>query len=91
MAIGLAQIVARARTELHDLTGLEVASTLDAARDGDEWVVGLEVVEKRSIPDSMDILATYRTRLDLEGNMLEFKRIKIRKRIDTTGEREEDF
>lgn len=86
MAIGLAQIVKNARSELHALTGLEVASTLEAAREGDEWVVTLEVVEKHSIPESMDILATYRTRLDPEGNVLEFKRIKMRKRIDTVEE-----
>lgn len=86
MALGLAEIVKNARTELHALTGLEVSSTLEAAREGDEWLVTLEVVEKRSIPESMDILAAYRTRLDLEGSVLEFKRIKMRKRIDTVEE-----
>jgi hypothetical protein len=45
--------------------------------------VKLEVVEKHSIPDGMDILATYETRLDTEGNMLGFNRTKMRRRIDT--------
>jgi hypothetical protein len=88
MALGLAQIVKQARSELQALTGLEVSSTLEAAREGDEWLVALEVVEKRSIPESMDILATYRIRMDPEGNVLEFKRARMRKRIDTV---EEDF
>jgi len=86
MAIGIAQIVKNARSELYTLTGLEVASILEAAREGDEWQVTLEVVEKHSIPESMDILATYRTRLDPEGNVTEFKRVKMRKRIDTVEE-----
>ena len=42
----------------------------------------MEVIEKHSIPDGMDVLATYETKLDSDGNMLEFKRIKMRKRID---------
>ncbi len=88
MALGLAQIVKQARSELQALTGLEVSSTLEAAREGEEWLVALEVVEKRSIPESMDILATYRIRMDPEGNVLEFKRARMRKRIDTV---EEDF
>ena len=88
MALGLAQIVKQARSELQALTGLEVSSTLEAAREGDEWLVALEVVEKRSIPEAMDILATYRIRMDPEGNVLEFKRARMRKRIDTV---EEDF
>lgn len=86
MTMGLAQIVKNARSELHVLTGLEVASTLGAAREGDEWLVALEVVEKKSIPESMDILATYRTRLNPEGSVIEFKRLKMRKRIDTAEE-----
>lgn len=83
MALGLAQIVKQARLELNQLTGLDISSTLEAAREGDEWLVNLEVVEKRSIPEAMDILATYRVQLDEEGSVLGFKRIKMRKRIDT--------
>ena len=86
MAHALAQMVKNARSELHALTGLDVASTLEAARKGDEWLVTVEVVEKRSIPESMDILATYRTRLDPEGNVIDFKRVSMRKRIDTAEE-----
>jgi hypothetical protein len=86
MAPGLAQIVKQARSELQALTGLEVSSTLEAAREGDAWSVTLEVVEKHSIPESMDILATYRIRMDQGGNVLEFKRTRMRKRIDTVEE-----
>jgi len=40
-------------------------------------------VEKHSIPEGMDILASYETRLDGDGGMLEFRRIGMRRRIDT--------
>ncbi len=83
MAVGMAQIVKNARSELNALTGLEISSTIEVGREEDEWRVVLEVVEKHSIPESMDILATYETRLDAEGNMLDFRRTGMRRRIDT--------
>ena len=83
MALNMAEVIEKARSDLHKLTGLEISSTLSAARDEDGWVVSMEVVEKHSLPDGMDILATYDTRVDPDGNMLEFNRTRMRKRIDT--------
>jgi len=83
MALSMSKIIQKARSELNSLTGLEISSTISAQREEDRWLVSLEAVEKRSIPDSMDILATYEMGIDLEGNMQEFRRTKMRKRIDT--------
>jgi len=83
MALGIGEVIEKARSELHKLTGLEISSTVSAARDEDGWVVSIEVVEKHSLPDGMDILATYQSKLDPDGNMLEFNRARMRKRIDT--------
>ena len=83
MAVGMAQIVNNARSELNVLTGLDVSSTIEVAREEEGWRVVLEVIEKHSIPEGMDILAAYETRLDGEGNMLDFRRIGMRRRIDT--------
>jgi len=79
----MAEIVTKARSELNALTKLDISSIIEAAKDGEEWLVTLEVIEKHSIPESMDILATYETRLTEEGNILRFKRTNMRKRIDT--------
>jgi len=83
MAQGMAAIIKKARSELSNLTGLEISSTVATQKEEDGWMVTMEVIEKHSIPDGMDILAIYDTRLDSEGNMLEFKRVRMRKRIDT--------
>jgi hypothetical protein len=80
------EVIQLAKRILHELTGLDISSVVRAEKEDDGWVVQLEVVEKHSIPDSMDILALYETRLDAEGNMREFKRISMRKRIDTDTE-----
>jgi len=84
MALSITKVIQKARSELADLTGLEVCSTVKAEKEGDGWLVVIEVVEKHSIPDSMDILAKYETRLDTDGNMLDFKRTGMRKRIDVS-------
>jgi len=83
MALSMSEVIQKARSELNSLTGLEISSTVSAARDEDGWVVSIEVVEKHSLPDGMDILATYQSKLDPDGNMLEFNRARMRKRIDT--------
>lgn len=83
MALGMAEIVEAARSELASLTGLELGSTLFANREGEGWRVTIDVVEKHSLPDGMDILASYDVTLDEGGNVAGFKRTGLRKRIDT--------
>ncbi|MBI5590038.1 MAG: gas vesicle protein [Deltaproteobacteria bacterium] len=80
------EAIQQAKLVLHELTGLDISSVVGAEKEDEGWLVGVEVVEKRSIPDSMDILALYETRLDEDGNMREFKRLRMRKRIDTETE-----
>jgi hypothetical protein len=58
---------------------------LGTTREGEEWIVTLEMVEKKSIPDSMDILGAYEVRMDSGGQVLNFNRISLRKRGDTTA------
>jgi len=47
------------------------------------WVVEMELIEKESIPPSMDVLGLYEVSVDEKGNLLEFKRKKLRTRADT--------
>jgi hypothetical protein len=40
------------------------------------WVVNVEVVEDRRVPSSGDILALYEAEMDVEGNLLSYRRIR---------------
>ena len=73
----------KTREEIIKVTGLELSATLGAVRKDSSWSVTVEMIEKHSIPDQMDILAVYETILDDEGNLIEFKRKRLRKRMDT--------
>lgn len=86
MAMSIGNIIQKARSELSVLTGLELSSTLKTAKDEKGWRVSVELVEKRVIPDNMDILATYEAVLDNQGNLLEFSRKGMRRRAETVVE-----
>lgn len=85
-----AEIVTQAREQLSQLTGLELSSTLGAKRTEEGWQVTIEMIEKHSIPDQMDILARYEVRMDEDGNLLDFKRRGLRKRVDIEWITEEE-
>jgi len=86
MAKDVHQLIESAREEISRVTGLELSTTLAASKDERGWRISMEMIEKHSIPDQMDILATYDVILDDNGKLVEFNRRKLRKRVDTEGE-----
>ena len=83
MAKELGTLIEKARKELSKLTGLEASSTVGVTKDEKGWNISIEMVEKRSIPDQMDILALYEVLLDEDGNLLSFERKSMRRRMDS--------
>jgi len=83
MAVNIETIINKARNELKKIIGLEPSSVIRTSKDEKGWHVSIEMVEKKSIPDQMDILATYEVLLDENGTLLNFERKALRKRIDT--------
>ncbi len=82
MAVLMPELIKKARSELANLTGLEPSSTLGAVKEGNGWVVSIEMVEKRSLPDQLDILAKYEVSLDADGSVKGFTRKGMRRRMD---------
>jgi hypothetical protein len=67
--------VARAAAQqLSELTGRAPETVTGIQRSDEGWVVELEVVESRRIPDSTDILATYRVEVDEDGELMAYHR-----------------
>lgn len=81
----VAFITNQAKMELVGLTNLAPSTVMGVTKDGEEWVVTIEMLEKKSIPDSMDILGVYEVRLNNSGEVLNFNRISLRKRGDTSA------
>ncbi len=77
------QIIEKAKEDFARLSELPVNAVIGIAKSEEGWVVSLETVERKSIPDTMDVLGLYDVRLDNEGTLLGFDRKKLRKRGET--------
>jgi len=51
-------------------------------RDQEGWVAEVEVLERKSVPDTQDILGRYEMKFDQAGELLGYKRIMLRRRSD---------
>ena len=81
-------ILEKAKKELADLTGFKSPSAIGFKEEGNELIATIEVIEKESIPDGMDILGTYEVRVDQVGKILGYERTDLRKRVDTALNKE---
>ncbi|WP_312858384.1 gas vesicle protein GvpO [Pseudonocardia pini] len=65
----------QAAEQLVTLVGRELESVVSIESSGDDgWVVGVEVVETRRIPDSADILALFEVQIDADGDLTGYRR-----------------
>ena len=83
------ELAEKAKRELVNLTGFSDPNAVGAKKENNEWLLTIEVVEKKSIPEGMDILGNYEVRMDQNGNILNYERTDLRKRIDTALVKEE--
>ncbi|WP_433296113.1 gas vesicle protein GvpO [Pseudonocardia sp. CA-142604] len=66
----------RAAEDVAEFTGLHPENVVAIEpRDGD-WYVDVEVVEIHRIPDTTDVLAIYQVRLDRNGKLRSYRRIR---------------
>jgi hypothetical protein len=74
---GTAQVVRRAIEQVAMLTGREIEGVNGLERNGDGgWVVTLEVVELRRVPDSTDVLGSYAVSVDERGELEGYTRTR---------------
>lgn len=62
--------------QIAELTGKEPENVTGVTRSQDGWLVAVEVVEDRRIPSSSDILSTYETEIDDDGEPLSYRRTR---------------
>ncbi|MEW6540467.1 MAG: gas vesicle protein GvpO [Bacillota bacterium] len=81
--MGLEKAVTRAKNYLEQLTGLLVERVIGAGKTDQGWQVVLEAVERKAVPDLMDIIGIYEMELDVRGRLLGYERKNLRKRGET--------
>jgi Gas vesicle synthesis protein GvpO len=70
------QAAKAALRQIAELTAKQPEGVTGVERMDDGWVVGIELLEDQRIPSSADILATYETTIDADGELLSYRRVK---------------
>jgi hypothetical protein len=77
------EIIKKAQKEFTTLSKMPADGVVGLSKTDEGWVVSLEALERKAIPDTMDVLGLYEVRLSAEGNLLGFQRKSLRKRGET--------
>lgn len=84
------EVIEKAKKELAELTGFKSVAAISARRiEGKKWKVLVEIVEKKSIPEGMDVLGIYEVILSENGSILKYDRKALRRRQDVSVAGEE--
>jgi len=78
----LREVVDRAKEALHGVMALECSSVSEASKTESGWRVTIELIERKGIPDTQDLLGVYEVTLDENGHMTGYGRKRIRRRMD---------
>jgi hypothetical protein len=57
-------------------------SMVSLNRGPEGWLAEVEVLERKSVPDTQDILGRYEMKFDEDGELLGYKRIMLRRRSE---------
>ena len=68
--------IQRARQQFEEMMGRPVEAVLGMQRDEDGWLVTVQVVELRRIPNSTDVLGSYAVDVDGGGDVVGYRRTK---------------
>lgn len=67
----------------------KVDSIVSINREGDVWMVETEVLERRSVPDTQDILGRYQMEFGDDGELRGYSRVLLRRRSEMEATLEE--
>lgn len=67
----------------------ETVISIDSADD--EWLVTVEALERKAVPDTQDLLSRYEIKLGMDGEIFGWRQKMIRKRSDRMMSAEEEW
>ncbi|RRJ31568.1 gas vesicle protein GvpO [Halocatena pleomorpha] len=80
----IGEIQAHVRDRLPELIDQPLDSIIEVDRDEEGWRVIVECIERRSVPDTQDILGRYEIRLGADGQIHRYRRRNRYRRDDTS-------
>lgn len=64
-----------ALSEVSALVGCPAEGVTAVRKDGDGWIVTIELLEVERIPETTDVLASYEVHVDSDGDVMEYRRL----------------
>ncbi|EMA49744.1 gas vesicle synthesis family protein [Halococcus morrhuae DSM 1307] len=81
--VGIVEIRDHVRQNASDLIGRPLDGIVEIERNDDGWRALTEIIERRSVPDTQDILGRYALELDDAGHITGYRRLERYRRGDT--------
>lgn len=85
---GIKEIGNRAPALIESLLNKKAEGITSVSREGEEWKVLVEVLERKAVPDTQDILSTYELKLSGDMDLMGYRRVGLRHRGDMVMEEE---
>ncbi|MDQ6749434.1 MAG: gas vesicle protein [Actinomycetota bacterium] len=71
------EAVQEAKEQIEEMMGKPVEAVLGMERDDDDgWMITVQVVELRRVPNSTDVLGSYAVSVDSDGNVDSYRRTR---------------
>jgi hypothetical protein len=74
--LSVAKIGQRGLRQIAELTGREPEGVSGIEPSEEGWLVTVEIVEIARIPSSTDVLGTYQAELDMDGELVSYRRVR---------------
>jgi len=88
-SVNITEVCKKSPPLIESIVNKKAEGITSVSKDGEEWKVVIEVLERKAIPDTQDILNIYELKLTGDMELTGYKRIGMRHRGDMVQEEEE--
>jgi len=83
--MGLRETSEQAEKEFSELIGNKVIGTVSAQKEEDGYRLKIEVLERKAVPDSQNLIGEYDIVVDGEGEIESYERVELRRKGQPKG------
>ena len=84
-ARGILDINRRCLAASESVLNKKVESVVSMLKEEKGWKAVIEVLERKAVPDTQDLIGRYELTLNEEGDLLGYKQVLVRRRQDRLG------
>lgn len=85
MVKGILDINKRCIAVAESVLNRKAESVVSMSKEAKGWKAAVEVLERKAVPDTQDLLGRYELTLNEDGELLGYKQVLVRRRQDRLG------